>query len=666
MNPASSDLIRAMSASGKRMHIKIEFFDNQMNYIGEVTQRTTKENLGQISIDLDRPVNRSFSFSLNNYKNEFDWGDEKTIWIDKRIKLFIGFELWDGTVEYVPQGVFIISEPTSSHDTSGAITSISGQDKMYLMTDTRGKFLNELTIEEGTDIAVAIKLIAGAVGETLFNFDETDKKVPYELTYNSQDNRYNAIKELADLAECIIYYDVHGYLRLKKVDLNEANNNPVVWKFKYGDPDEKFYSGSVRKMDESQLANVIRVVGGSGQTATVTYDLKVDEDATQTIFYSDVTEEDFDLGVKTNLVYKDGLQLEKDGVDLIFNEDTEESFSIGTLVNVSPTEDGLELREGVLEGHRITNPIPLTDVVLYGRSYLTWNYKADINTSLKIESRVSVNGTWSEWVEQTFNSQIKTLEVGQSTANTLVQFKQTFTRNSLEDNRKIKLNWFKINISSTFKSSGEYLSHEIQYDAGENEETKYIYLTFEKNVPEGTNILFELRYLLDDTWSGWTKVDNDSVIVELPTKRKISDFKFQHREFFSSTEKNMTPHLKAITINSDVEEYWKGNPYSIQRIGEVSYFHNGGNPDPLITLKEEAVWRAKYSLMESLGYSEQVSISISPHYLLEAGDAIEIEDDKNAVNGKYLITSLSIPINPDLMNIECLKYKKVIDNWNFI
>ncbi len=392
MIPSSTDFIRAMEAPVKEAFIKMEIYDSEMNYIREITNRVAKDSMGVLNIDADRPVRRSFSFELNNSDNIFDWGEDKEIWIDKRIKLYTGMKTYDDNVEYIPQGVFILSSPSDQNNFDGKITKIEGYDKAYLLTDKRGKFINEQTIEEGAPIRTAIRIIAEGAGETMFNFDSVDKNVPYELTYGSGDNRWNAIEELAELAECDIFYDVHGYLTLRKIDLNGFRNEPSVWTYEYGNPREKFYAGNVRSMDESNLANHIRVLGGSGQTAIARYDLIVDED----------------------------------------------------------------------------------------------------------------------------------------------------------------------------------------------------------------------------------------------------------------------------------DPLWEGSPYSIQKIGTVLYEHENGSPDPVITTDDEAKWRAKFELMRRLGYAESLRVDISPNYLHDGNDVVEIIDEENNVSGKYLLKSFSIPLSPETMTMNLIKYREVIEDWDFI
>lgn len=391
MIPCSQDYLNALRAPIKEVYIKFEFYDYQMNYINEFTKQITENDLGSISVSSDRFVQRNFSFTLFNEQNEFTFSENSLVWIDKHVKLFLGLKLRNGIIEYVPQGVYCVTEISDSHTASGKYTKISAQDKGWKMVDKRGKFKNRLTLETGANIGESIKTLAGKVGETMFNFDSTYITIPYTIIYEPDNSIGDAISELALLARCTVGYDVFGFLRLKNIDLDEFDKIAPSWSYVYGDPNERFYAGNVRKMDESDLANHIVVYGGSSETVTSSYELIVTE----------------------------------------------------------------------------SNPL------------------------------------------------------------------------------------------------------------------------------------------------------------------------------------------------------FQDSPYSIEKIGDIIYFHNNGNPDPLLDA-DSCKYRAKYSLMQKLGYSEKLSLSISPNFLHDVNDVIQIEDVENNVSGKYLLKNFSIPLKPDLMSCECLKHRKVIESWDFI
>jgi hypothetical protein len=270
---ASTNFINAMNSPSAQVFIKLELYDSNMNYIKEITQ-DVQSDLGTLNISVDSPIRRSFSLSLDNSLGEFIFGETNLIWLDKRIKLYIGLKTWNDDIEYVPLGVFVLTQPQNQHTLQNKNTTINAVDKAYFLTDNRGKFVNNVTIQTGAKITDSIKLIANEVGETMFNFDDITDTVPYDLTYSGSDNRWKALQELATLAKAEIFYDCLGFLRLKKLDLDYFDNEPISWSYSAGD---SFYVGTQRQLDDSNLYNDIVVLGGSSDTATCSYRLTVDE-----------------------------------------------------------------------------------------------------------------------------------------------------------------------------------------------------------------------------------------------------------------------------------------------------------------------------------------------------------------------------------------------------
>jgi hypothetical protein len=275
MIPYSDKFKKAMLSPNKIFHVRIELYDNNLNFIKDITKYVTKNDVGSISADRSRSVRRSFSFSLNNSSGQFTWGKENLIWIDKKLKLFVGLQLSDGTVEFLPQGVFALTQPQDSHLLSGSIVTVEGHDLTYFLTEGNSPFVNEMVIAEGLNCGQAIKIIAQDAGVTNFLFDDITDTIPYELTYNMASDRWQAMTEIATLCKSEVFFDTNGFLRLRSVsDINDLMNESAVWKFYIGDG---FYSGNVRKIDSEKTANHIRVIGGGSQTETIIYDLVVDE-----------------------------------------------------------------------------------------------------------------------------------------------------------------------------------------------------------------------------------------------------------------------------------------------------------------------------------------------------------------------------------------------------
>lgn len=183
----------------------------------------------------------------------------------------------------------------------------------------------------------------------MFNFDDDiDAVVPYEISFSGTDNIWKVGEELAIFAQADLFYDVYGYLRLKKIDLNNLWLSPPTWIYKYGDKTDRFYAGNVRRFDDNILANHIRVLGGSSQTAEVLFDLKVEK--AKYLKALDI-EENWEQG-RLHHVASVNNSLELDKYEIIeteivttFNyEESGEDFEEGELDGVVVGEDGLTLK----------------------------------------------------------------------------------------------------------------------------------------------------------------------------------------------------------------------------------------------------------------------------------------------------------------------------------
>lgn len=278
---ASEAFIRAMTSPIVEAYVKLELLDKNEDLIDTFTQKINSNSIGDISVDGSRDIRRMFTLTLDNSDGKFTWGENKLIWIDnKRLKLYIGLNTPFG-IEYISQGVFVISQPQATHKLNMNTVTISGQDKWYLLSGNFGKFTHELTILKGTNITNAVKIIVENAGIPAVKViaDETSLTVPYDMTYQIGQNRGQAIKDLASKAFVEgkyffdAYFDTDGYLRFEKI--KDPTLDAPVWTYKV--EDNTLYAGSVRKLNDTKLYNHILVLGGSSQTAEFRSEIIIDE-----------------------------------------------------------------------------------------------------------------------------------------------------------------------------------------------------------------------------------------------------------------------------------------------------------------------------------------------------------------------------------------------------
>ncbi len=331
MISVSEDYKKAMQSDIITPIIKFELLDKDFNIIDEITTDVSYDDIGSISIDKTRDIRSQFSITFDNHNGKFTWGEDKLIWIDqKRVKLYIGFKLPTGEIEYAPQGVFILTSPEANSSPTENTVTVSGQDQWYLLTGNFGKFttttiFSAYTLDENGDYILdennesqlrmeydengnpirhfritnyIISLLKKA-GITKMIIDECDAYLTTDLTYEIGDNIGQAIKDLTE--QCYsrndnyfyeAFFDCNGYFRFQKFQ-NPTEIAPcAVYKIE----DLTMYAGSNRTLDDSTLFNHIVVLGGSGESAEFRSEEIVDEDAFETFKFGDSTKSEFALG----------------------------------------------------------------------------------------------------------------------------------------------------------------------------------------------------------------------------------------------------------------------------------------------------------------------------------------------------------------------------------
>jgi len=255
----SDELITILQSGNFETTCKIEILDSNEILLEEIPTNYIID--GSISVDADRDIRRSFSLTIDNPDNYYTPGADNLIWLDKKIKLYKGIKLSDGTFEYIPQGVYIFTNPKAISKSAQQQVTLNGNDKMAGW----GKRINNLTIAAGTNISDAIMIVLDEV-ESRFNFDDCTEVTPYSLTYQPGTENKKIVKELVDFITWSVGYNVYGELRLKP---HPSNIDQVASVWTYQSENYTLYAGSEMEIDDSELYNHILTIGASSQNATV-------------------------------------------------------------------------------------------------------------------------------------------------------------------------------------------------------------------------------------------------------------------------------------------------------------------------------------------------------------------------------------------------------------
>lgn len=234
----------------KTVHTKIEVLDRRDMVVGEITGLCTE---GSVSINSDTMVRRTLNMTFVASR-KIEIQEQSLLWINKRLRVFVGVERFNADIIWFNMGVYIISNPQTSFSKSGRTISITGNDKMVLFEQP---FMNECIISAGTPIHTAIRQLAALVGESKTMVEDTDKNIPYEFQPSPTDTVDKYLKDFTNLyMNYQIYYNTDGYLVFEKT--KNKLNDPIVWEFK---GKKNFTISRSIVSDYDGIKNRVKVIG---------------------------------------------------------------------------------------------------------------------------------------------------------------------------------------------------------------------------------------------------------------------------------------------------------------------------------------------------------------------------------------------------------------------
>lgn len=191
---------------------------------------------GSINITANSPVRRTCSLSLIVKDSSFLIGEDKKIWIDKRIRIDIGIKnILTDEIEWFNKGVYCLNQPSLRYDSISKTLSLQCLDLMCLLDGTLdGNLEAPITrINVDTDISEAIKDTAEGLGDVdsnNLNIEEINKNTPYTIEKNAGETVYSMLKELAGLyKDWELYFNEKGILTFTKI--KNKINDPIIINF---------------------------------------------------------------------------------------------------------------------------------------------------------------------------------------------------------------------------------------------------------------------------------------------------------------------------------------------------------------------------------------------------------------------------------------------------
>jgi hypothetical protein len=276
MYPASAELKAAIRADHVSI-AKAEIWNQEQKLI------TLDIAQGDVEVSVQSAVRRSCSVSLVTSRQsdnlvpdtDFDYltpfGNE--------IRLFRGVEFADGTREYVPLGVFVMTDVNVEDTNAGVFIQVRGQDRSIIVS--RNKWTEPYQMLTGTLESSIQALLQDRFTDVSVNFPTTNVTVQQVVlgAERSNDPWKDAV-EICELGGYDLFFDVDGIATMRQFP--SLDGSPVVSTFQEGSDTivtsltrdistRDTYNGIIYTIEGSNITTPIRVEIWDEDPASPTY-----------------------------------------------------------------------------------------------------------------------------------------------------------------------------------------------------------------------------------------------------------------------------------------------------------------------------------------------------------------------------------------------------------
>ena len=224
------DQYNALFQNARELYVKIFILNSSNKKIDSIEGVVID---GDISVDGNSTIRRTCNISLVVTDSSFLIGEDKKIWLDKRVQVEIGLRdfVFDNVV-WFDMGKYIINQPSVSYSATENNLSFEALDLMCLFDGARsGTLTNKVVVDENTPIHEAIKMAVVALGGYKnVIIESSDRVVPYKIEKEGGNSIYDLIMELKDLymdMECFI--DISGNFIFQRI--RKKTNDPIQFDF---------------------------------------------------------------------------------------------------------------------------------------------------------------------------------------------------------------------------------------------------------------------------------------------------------------------------------------------------------------------------------------------------------------------------------------------------
>lgn len=238
---------------------------------------------GKVSVSTSNAIRRSCEIHLTTDRTTTnlvpDDGFDYLAPFGNQLRVYRGIQYTDGTEEYIPLGVFVITEVLVKDTNEGIDVTVRGEDKSIIVS--RNKWTGAYQMVSGTLEASLTALLQNRYPDIEVNFPVTNVTVNQVILGADRgvDPWADAV-EIAQLVGYDIFFDVNGVCVMKQfptldasavVATYEEGNGTTITSLDRTISTKETYNGVIYTVEGSQVTTPIRVEVWDEDTTSPTY-----------------------------------------------------------------------------------------------------------------------------------------------------------------------------------------------------------------------------------------------------------------------------------------------------------------------------------------------------------------------------------------------------------
>jgi hypothetical protein len=238
---------------------------------------------GKVSVSTSNAIRRTCEVHLTTDRSSTNYvpdnGFDFVAPFGNQLRVYRGIQYTDGTEEYIPLGVFVITEVQVQDTNAGVSMSVRGEDKSIIVS--RNKWTSSYQMVSGTLEASLTALLQNRYADIEVDFPTTNVTVNQIIL--GADSNLDPWKDAVMLAQLVgydLYFDVNGICTMRQfptldaasvVATYEEGNGTTITSLDRKISTKETYNGVIYTVEGSQVTTPIRVEVWDEDTTSPTY-----------------------------------------------------------------------------------------------------------------------------------------------------------------------------------------------------------------------------------------------------------------------------------------------------------------------------------------------------------------------------------------------------------